>query len=239
MTTANLAKEPRTVAKMFDTVAPKYDLADTVMTAGLVHWWRHVTLRHVGVVRGETVLDLAAGTGTSSIALARHGAAVVACDFSEGMLRRGQARLRRRRLPVSLVEGDAVRLPFANDTFDKVTISFGLRNVQDVPTALGELLRVAKPGARLVICEFSRPIWRPLRTVYRWYLRQVMPRLVRLVASNKDAYGYLADSIWAWPGQKELERQVQLAGWTNVRHTNLTGGIVALHEATAPVRRTV
>ncbi|MDR3360999.1 MAG: class I SAM-dependent methyltransferase, partial [Bifidobacteriaceae bacterium] len=119
MTTADLAKEPRTVAKMFDTVAPKYDLADTVMTAGLVHWWRRQTMRAVAPAAGEAILDLAAGTCTSSIALARRGASVVACDFSEGMLRRGQQRLGVARRSVALVGGDATQLPFADSTFDK------------------------------------------------------------------------------------------------------------------------
>jgi demethylmenaquinone methyltransferase/2-methoxy-6-polyprenyl-1,4-benzoquinol methylase len=168
---------------------------------------------------------------------------VVACDFSEGMLRRGQARLGaggRPRRPgpsgaaVSLVGGDAARLPFADATFDKVTISFGLRNVQDVPGALAEMLRVTKPGGDLVVCEFSRPVWRPYRAVYRWYLRRVMPLVARLVASNSPAYTYLADSIWSWADQGELERQVELAGWEGAWHRDVMGGIVAIHCATAP-----
>jgi demethylmenaquinone methyltransferase/2-methoxy-6-polyprenyl-1,4-benzoquinol methylase len=222
---------------MFDTVAPKYDLADTVMTAGLVHWWRRQTLRELAPVKGEAVLDLAAGTCTSSIALARRGASVVACDFSEGMLRRGQARLGPAGPQVALVGGDAVRLPFADGVFDKVTISFGLRNVQDVPAALAEMLRVAKPGGQLVVCEFSRPVWRPYRAAYRWYLKNVMPLVARLVASNSPAYRYLAESIWSWADQGELVRQIELAGWGDAEHRNVMGGIVALHRATAPQAR--
>jgi demethylmenaquinone methyltransferase/2-methoxy-6-polyprenyl-1,4-benzoquinol methylase len=233
-----LAKEPRTVAKMFDAVAPRYDLADTVMTAGLVHWWRRQTLRRVGPTSGQAILDLAAGTGTSSIVLARRGADVVACDFSAGMLLRCQSRLGSLAARVALVAGDAARLPFADATFDVVTISFGLRNVQDVPGALAEMLRVAKPGGRLVVCEFSRPVRRVWRAVYRWYLRRLMPFLARLVASNHQAYRYLAESIWSWADQGELERQIELAGWRAARHVNVTGGVVALHEATAPKRRT-
>jgi demethylmenaquinone methyltransferase/2-methoxy-6-polyprenyl-1,4-benzoquinol methylase len=218
---------------MFDKVAPKYDLTDSVMTVGLVHWWRRQTLRALGDVAGQAVMDLAAGTCTSSVALARRGAEVVACDFSEGMLRQGQRRLGAYYRAVSLIGGDATALPFADATFDQVTISFGLRNVQDVPGALAEMRRVTKPGGRLVICEFSRPVWRPFGAVYRWYLRRVMPLIARLVASNHSAYQYLADSIWAWADQHELERQLELAGWSAASHRNVTGGIVALHQARA------
>ncbi|MDR1119232.1 MAG: class I SAM-dependent methyltransferase [Bifidobacteriaceae bacterium] len=236
MTTADLAKEPRAVARMFDGVADHYDLADSVMTLGLVHWWRRRTRQELEPLRGRRVLDLAAGTCTSSIELARRGAQVVACDFSVGMLRRGKARLRGSREDVSLVAGDALQLPFQAAAFDKVTISFGLRNVQDVPGALAELLRVAKPGGQLVVCEFSRPVWRPFRAVYRWYLTRVMPLVAALVASNAPAYGYLAQSIWSWADQDELERLMELAGWRGARHRNLMGGIVALHTARAPSR---
>jgi demethylmenaquinone methyltransferase/2-methoxy-6-polyprenyl-1,4-benzoquinol methylase len=222
---------------MFDTVAPKYDLVDSVMTLGLVHWWRHRTLQAVRPARGEAILDLAAGTCTSSIALARRGAEVVACDFSEGMLRRGQRRLGASSRAVSLVGGDAASLPFADATFDKATISFGLRNVQDVPRALTELRRVTKPGGALVVCEFSRPVWRPFRALYRWYLARVMPLVARLVASNHEAYRYLAESIWSWADQGELERLIEVAGWERVSHANVMGGIVALHQASVPAKR--
>jgi demethylmenaquinone methyltransferase/2-methoxy-6-polyprenyl-1,4-benzoquinol methylase len=219
---------------MFDTVAPKYDLTDAVMTLGLVHWWRRQTLKMIGPVAGKAVLDLAAGTGTSSFALAKAGAKVVACDFSEGMLRRGRDRLAGTAWRVCLIGGDGACLPFADATFDHVTISFGLRNMQDVPGVLAELRRVTKPGGKLVICEFSRPVWRPFRVVYRWYLRSIMPWVARLVASNSEAYQYLADSIWSWPDQLELERQADLAGWREVSHRDLMGGVVALHQGTAP-----
>ncbi|MDR0593902.1 MAG: class I SAM-dependent methyltransferase [Bifidobacteriaceae bacterium] len=234
VTAADLAKEPRTVASMFDTVAPHYDLADAIMTAGLVRWWRRRMARLVAPRPGERILDLAAGTGTSSLDLAKSGAQVVACDFSEGMLRQGGRRLGHWRDRVSLVGGDAACLPFADDTFDKVTISFGLRNVQDVPGALAEMRRVTKPGGALIVCEFSRPVWRPFRAVYRWYLTSIMPAVAKLVATNSPAYRYLAESIWAWADQHELERQLELAGWREAKHTNVMGGIVALHAATAP-----
>ncbi|MDR0626852.1 MAG: class I SAM-dependent methyltransferase [Bifidobacteriaceae bacterium] len=231
MTTADLAKEPRTVAAMFDTVAPNYDFADAVMTVGLIGWWRRRTLKVIRPAPGERILDLAAGTCSSSIALAKRDASVVACDFSEGMLRQGRQRVGGRVGQLSLIGGDGTRLPFADETFDKVTVSFGLRNVQDVPKALTELRRVTKPGGKLVICEFSRPVWRPYRALYRWYLSRVMPALAKLVASNSPAYGYLADSIWAWADQQELERQLEQAGWASATHSNMMGGIVALHSA--------
>jgi demethylmenaquinone methyltransferase/2-methoxy-6-polyprenyl-1,4-benzoquinol methylase len=234
VTTADLAKEPRTVAAMFDTVAPNYDLADAVMTIGLVRWWRRQTLKEIAPAADERILDLAAGTCSSSVALARRGASVVACDFSEGMLRQGRRRMGGQAAQLSLVGGDGTSLPFANETFDKVTISFGLRNVQDVPKALTELRRVTKPGGKLVICEFSRPVWRPFRLVYRWYLASIMPAVAKLVATNSPAYHYLADSIWTWADQEELERQLELAGWIGVGHRDVMGGIVALHSAVQP-----
>jgi demethylmenaquinone methyltransferase/2-methoxy-6-polyprenyl-1,4-benzoquinol methylase len=218
---------------MFDTVAQNYDFADAIMTVGLVRWWRRSTLQEVAPRVGERILDLAAGTCSSSVALAKRGAQVVACDFSEGMLQRGRRRLGTGARRVGLVGGDATDLPFADATFDKVTISFGLRNVQDVPQALREMRRVTKPGGKIVICEFSRPVWRPYRAVYRWYLSKVMPVLAKVVATNSPAYRYLADSIWAWADQGELERQIALAGWSQPKHRNVMGGIVALHRAVA------
>jgi demethylmenaquinone methyltransferase/2-methoxy-6-polyprenyl-1,4-benzoquinol methylase len=136
---------------------------------------------------------------------------------------------------VHLVAGDGLRLPFADRSFDRVTISFGLRNVADVATCLRELRRVTRPGGRLVICEFSRPTWAPFRAVYLNYLMRALPPLARAVSSAPDAYVYLAESIRVWPSQSELGAQVAAAGWSNVGWRNLSGGIVALHHATAPV----
>jgi demethylmenaquinone methyltransferase/2-methoxy-6-polyprenyl-1,4-benzoquinol methylase len=177
---------------------------------------------------GERVLDLAAGTAVSTVDLARAGAAAVGCDFSLGML--GQARGR----GVPLVAGDALALPFADAAFDAVTISFGLRNVADVDTALAELARVTRPGGRLVVCEFSRPTWAPMRTAYLEYLMRALPAVARRVASNPDAYVYLAESIRAWPDQPALAARLAAAGWRQVGWRDLTGGIVALHRAIRP-----
>ena len=177
---------------------------------------------------GETVLDLAAGTGVSTVELGRSGAWCVAADFSKGMLAAGSSR----KLP--MVAGDAMALPFADDAFDAATISFGLRNVADHEAGLRELRRVVRPGGRLVVCEFSTPVFPAFRTLYMEYLMKALPAVARAVSSNPDAYVYLAESIRAWPDQAELARRLERAGWTDVTWRNLTGGIVTLHRATAP-----
>lgn len=231
MTRATLAKDPRDVAAMFDEVAPRYDLTNTVLSLGQDRGWRAAVRDALAVQPGERVLDLAAGTATSSAALARTGARVVGCDFSLGMLRVG-ARARHER--VDLVAGDALRLPFADGSFDAATISFGLRNTADADRALRELLRVTRPGGRLVVCEFSHPTWSPFRTVYVEYLMRALPVVARRVSSDPAAYEYLAESIRAWPDQAGLARLVQSAGWEQVAWRDLTGGIVALHRGVRP-----
>jgi demethylmenaquinone methyltransferase / 2-methoxy-6-polyprenyl-1,4-benzoquinol methylase len=225
---ATLEKKPREVAAMFDGVAQRYDLTNTVLSFGQDRLWRHATRRALGLRPGERCLDLAAGTGVSSVELARSGATVVAADFSLGMLRRGRELGR----AVPLLAGDAMALPFADRSFDAVTITFGLRNVADVDAALREMARVTRPGGRLVICEFSHPTLAPFRTVYEEYLMAALPRVARRVSSNPDAYVYLAESIQAWPDQAELADRIGAAGWTGVAWRDLTGGVVALHRAT-------
>jgi demethylmenaquinone methyltransferase/2-methoxy-6-polyprenyl-1,4-benzoquinol methylase len=229
MTRATLDKHPREVARMFDGVARRYDLTNTVLSFGLDRRWRRRTRQCLQLAPRDRVLDLAAGTGVSTAELARGGAHAVACDFSLGMLRAGRAAKHRRALP--FVAGDATRLPFADAHFDAVVISFGLRNVSDVPLALREMARVVRPGGRLVVCEFSRPTFAPFRTVYLNYLMRALPWVARRVSSNPDAYVYLADSIRAWPGQAELAATIAANGWRSVRYRNLTGGVVALHLA--------
>jgi demethylmenaquinone methyltransferase/2-methoxy-6-polyprenyl-1,4-benzoquinol methylase len=226
MTRAHLDKDPADVAAMFDEVAPRYDRTNAVLSLGLDRTWRTAVTDALALRPGQTVLDLAAGTATSTVALARSGATVVGCDFSLGMLRQGRDR------GVPLVAGDALRLPFADASFDAVTISFGLRNVADTKLALTELLRVTKPGGRLVVCEFSHPTWKPFRTVYSEYLMRLLPAVATKVSSDPAAYVYLAESIRAWPDQAALAGIVQDAGWDAVGWRDLTGGIVALHRAT-------
>ncbi|RLP75688.1 demethylmenaquinone methyltransferase [Mycetocola tolaasinivorans] len=228
---ADLSKAPTQVSAMFDEVAPRYDLTNTVLSLGNDRLWRVVTTRAIGAVPGERILDLAAGTGTSSASIAGTGASVVAADFSPGMLAEGRRRYGHINR-ISFVEADATKLPFADNEFDATTISFGLRNVVNPKQAIAEMLRVTKPGGRLVICEFSTPpntLWRGL---YDFYLHRVSPVLVRLASSNPDAYDYLNESIQAWPAQAELAEWMREAGWTNVEYRNLTGGITALHRGT-------
>lgn len=229
MSRATLAKRPDEVAAMFDGVARRYDLTNTLLSFGMDRRWRRRTRQVLQLRRGERVLDLAAGTGVSTAELQRGGVIGVACDFSLGMLRAGRAN--RRRGDVRFVAGDATHLPFADGSFDAVTISFGLRNVVDVPRALQEMLRVTRPGGRLVVCEFSTPAWRAFRAVYFNYLMRALPWIARRAASNPDAYVYLAESIRAWPAQEELARMIARAGWADIRFRNLTGGVVALHRA--------
>ena len=229
MTRATLDKDPAEVAAMFDEVAARYDLTNTVLSLGQDRGWRTAVARALDLKPGERVLDLAAGTATSSAALAHSGADVVGCDFSLGMLRVGR---RADHEGVELVAGDALRLPFRDGAFDAVTISFGLRNTQDVDTALQELLRVTRPGGRLVACEFSHPTWQPFRTVYVEYLMKALPTVARRVSSDPAAYVYLAESIRAWPDQSALAGHLQRAGWGQVGWRDLTGGIVALHRGT-------
>ncbi|MCW2802384.1 MAG: menG [Propionibacteriaceae bacterium] len=228
-TRATLAKRRSDVAAMFDGVAARYDLANDVLSLGADRAWRQLVVEAVDPQPGQTILDLAAGTGTSSEPFAAAGAAVFPTDLSLGMLTVGK----RRRPELSFVAGDALQLPYADDSFDAVTISFGLRNVENTQAALAEMRRVTKPGGSLVVCEFSTPRWRPFRAVYANYLVAAIPKLARLVSSNPAAYEYLAESIQAWPDQERLAQTIEQAGWTGVEWRNLSGGIVALHRGRA------
>lgn len=229
MSRASLDKDPHDVAAMFDGVARRYDLTNDVLSLGQDRAWRRATLTALQAVPGEKVLDLAAGTGTSSEPLADAGVRVVPCDISTGMLAVGK----QRRPDLPFTAGDATALPFADDSFDAVTISFGLRNVVDTVKALEEMRRVVRPGGRLVICEFSTPSWKPFRAVYDGYLA-TLPAVARVVAKQSAAYSYLAESIQDWPDQLGLAGLMKQAGWGSVAYRNLTGGIVALHRATNP-----
>jgi demethylmenaquinone methyltransferase/2-methoxy-6-polyprenyl-1,4-benzoquinol methylase len=228
MARPSLEKQPHEVARMFDAVARRYDLTNDVLSLGQDRRWRRDVTRAVEPHPGELVLDLAAGTGTSSVPLLADGAFVVPCDFSLGMVQVGKSQ--RPRLP--FVAGDALQLPFRDETFDATTITFGLRNVVDRVAAMRELLRVTRPGGRLVVCEFSTPLWKPFRTVYTEYLMRALPKLATAVSSSPESYVYLAESIRAWPDQQTLAAELKEAGWARVQIRNLSGGIVALHRAT-------
>jgi demethylmenaquinone methyltransferase/2-methoxy-6-polyprenyl-1,4-benzoquinol methylase len=230
---ADLSKQPEQVSAMFDDVSTKYDRMNAVLSVGNDALWRIATTRAVGPAAGERILDLAAGTGTSSAALARNGAEVVAADFSPGMIAVGREKYADRS-DIQFVEADATALPFADEEFDATTISFGLRNVVRPKDALAEMLRVTKPGGRIVICEFSTPTFAPMRAAYNLYLEKVMPIVAGVASSNAEAYTYLNDSIRAWPTQPELAAWLREAGYEHVAYRNLTGGIVALHRGVKP-----
>ncbi len=217
------------MAAMFDVVAPRYDLTNDLLSFGQVYRWRKAVYRALDPQPGQKILDVAAGTGTSAAKLAESGAQVVACDISNGMIEVG-----RQQFPhIEFVWGSATDLPFADDVFDAVTISFGLRNVQDVPQALAEMYRVTKPGGKIVISEFSSPI-ALVRPFHNFYLRHVSPRIARWTSPAGAAYDYLSESILEWYNQKELGRLLQQAGWRNVGYRNLTFGTVALHRGIKP-----
>ncbi|WP_084535213.1 demethylmenaquinone methyltransferase [Nocardia yamanashiensis] len=220
---ASLEKQPKEVASMFDGVAKRYDLTNTVISMGQDRYWRWATRQALGLRPGERVLDLGAGTGVSTVEFGKSGAWCVATDFSQGMLQAGRFR------NVPMVAGDAMALPFADESFDAVTISYALRNVSDPDLALREMLRVTKPGGRLVVAEFSTPTFGPFRTIYMEYLMKALPKVATAVSSNPDAYVYLAESIRAWPTQPQLALRIADAGWSAVKWRNLSGGAVALH----------
>ena len=257
MARADLDKRPGEVAAMFDAIAGRYDLLNDILSAGQVRLWRRAVARITGARPGDRVLDLAAGTGTSSLTFTATGADCVACDFSLGMLRAGRARAARdqgraraardrgghhsglaggsrgdvpARRP-SYVAGDALRLPFCDGSFDAVTISFGLRNVASPDAALTEMRRVTRPGGRLVVCEFSAITIAPLDMLYRRYLLHVLPAIARRTARSPEAYEYLAESIADWPAQRELAGIIEAAGWSAVRWRDLSLGVVAIHVA--------
>ena len=222
---ADLDKQPGEVAAMFDAVAGRYDLMNDILSAGQVRLWRRAVTRILDATKGERVLDLAAGTGTSTEAFTKLGAYAVACDFSLGMLAEGK----RKNHDVAFAAGDALRLPFKESSFDATTISFGLRNVADPMQALEEMYRVTRPNGRLVVCEFSSITVKPADAVYRRYLLDILPKIATRAARNPEAYVYLAESIQAWPSQPELAKVIEAAGWQSVRWRDLSLGIVAVH----------
>jgi demethylmenaquinone methyltransferase/2-methoxy-6-polyprenyl-1,4-benzoquinol methylase len=215
------------VQRMFDRVAPRYDLANTVFSMGQDKGWRLAAARATGLTAGEVAADVACGTGALARELAElaPGAVVVGFDFAQEMLRRaGYDRV---------AAGDALQLPLADASVDVVTIAFGLRNLPEPGQGLLEFRRVLRPGGRLVVCEFSTPVVPVLREVYGRYLTRLMPVAARRLTSDPEAYQYLARSIGAWPDQPALARWLQEAGFGEVAWRNLSGGIVALHRGVA------
>lgn len=222
---ANLDKNPHDVKSMFNAVAKHYDLVNFLASLGQEKFWRRHVARAVVTRPGMRILDVAAGTGASSIKFVKAGAEVVAADFSEGMIAEG----RRRHPEIDFQQADAMNLQFEANSFDAVTISFGLRNVADPDKALAEFYRVVRPGGHVVICEFSRPTWAPFRALYQFFLARILPPIAKLASSDAVAYDYLTESILAWPAQREFAAHLKQAGFERLQLKNLTGGIVALH----------
>jgi demethylmenaquinone methyltransferase/2-methoxy-6-polyprenyl-1,4-benzoquinol methylase len=224
VTKADLTKDPGDVSAMFDQVAKNYDRTNDLLSFYQSRLWRRAVRKAVNPLAGQRILDVAAGTGTSSKALLVPGGEVVAADFSKGMIEQGK----KQHPELLFVFADAMKLPFQASEFDAVTISFGLRNVENYQTALKEFHRVLKPGGKLVVCEFSK-VRGPIGLLYKFYLRFVLPIVARVFSSNPEAYTYLSESIEAWPSQKELEQNIRSAGFKNVSYKNLSLGVVALH----------
>jgi len=231
------------VRRMFDRVAPRYDLANTVFSLGQDRAWRQAAALAAGLADGQSAVDVACGTGalTRELAASAPGARVLGVDFSWEMVRRaphapdppGHPVGVPRTPPAAYLVGDALRLPLRDSSVDVVTIAFGLRNLPEPGRGLLEFRRVLRPGGRLVVCEFSQPVVPVLRGVYRRYLTRLMPVAARRLTSDPEAYQYLARSIGAWPDQAGLAVWLQQAGFTRVAWRDLSGGIVALHRATA------
>ena len=225
MVRANLNKDPDDVSKMFDDVAHRYDFLNDLLSLGRTKAWRRVVTAIISPKSGMKILDIAAGTGSSSKPLVDKGADVIALDFSEGMLAAG----RKHHKNIKFQQGDALKLPFDENTFDVTTISFGLRNTSDTTAALKEALRVTKKSGRIVVCEFSHPSNKIFRSIYLKYLMRALPVIAKKVSKNPAAYIYLAESIKAWPNQSSLAQIMRQAGWEAVSWQDLTFGIVAVH----------
>ncbi len=225
MAGANLNKDPDDVSKMFDGVASRYDFLNDLLSLGRSKAWRKSVTGIIAPKIGMTVLDIAAGTGSSSRPLVNKGAEVTALDFSAGMLDQG----RKQHKDIKFVQGDALKLPFSENTFDVTTISFGLRNTANSNIALREALRVTKVGGKIVVAEFSHPVNKIFRRAYLNYLMKALPIIAKRISKNPAAYIYLSESIRAWPDQAGLALIMSECGWKSVAWQDLTFGIVAVH----------
>jgi len=223
------------VQRMFDGIAGRYDLLNHLLSGNLDRGWRRAAVRELPAREATLVLDLCGGTGDLSIALARAvpGRTVVCCDFAHGMLSRARAKFQRKRLGERclVLEADGLRLPFPDDRFDAVTVAFGVRNFEDLDRGLREMLRVLRPGGRLVVLEFSTPRHPWLARLYDFYLSRVLPKLGDGISGRRGPYGYLAATIADFPDQPALASRIRGCGYAACEWRDLTGGIVALHTA--------
>jgi len=237
--TVNVEEKADKVAEVFHSVASKYDLMNDLMSAGIHRLWKRVTIEMSGVRRGNKVLDIAGGTGDLTAKFSRivgPEGAVVLADINDSMLKVGRDRLIDRGVinNVTFSQADAQYLPFPDNTFDVITIAFGLRNVTDKELALGSMLRVLKPGGRLLVLEFSKPGNPLLSKVYDTYSFSILPKLGKLFADDAQSYQYLAESIRMHPDQQTLQTMMDNVGFANTDFHNMTGGVVALHRGVKP-----
>jgi demethylmenaquinone methyltransferase/2-methoxy-6-polyprenyl-1,4-benzoquinol methylase len=229
--TVDEGEKAQRVRSVFDSVAPKYDVMNDLMSAGLHRLWKRYTLTVANPQPGQHVLDIAGGTGDLSLAFARKvgpTGRVVHTDINEAMLREGRSRLLDLGVVLPTMVCDAEKLPFASESFDFVSVAFGLRNMTHKELALAEMHRTLKPGGKLLVLEFSR-VAKPLEKAYDWYSFNVLPKLGKLVANDESSYRYLAESIRMHPGQEELRQMMRTAGFGHVDVHNLSAGVVALH----------
>ena len=237
--TVNVEEKAGKVAEVFHSVAGKYDLMNDLMSGGIHRLWKRITIEMSGVRRGNTVLDIAGGTGDLTAKFSRivgPEGTVVLADINDSMLKVGRDRLMDRGVVnnIQFSQADAQYLPFPDNTFDVITIAFGLRNVTDKDLALRSMLRVLKPGGRLLVLEFSKPGNPLLSKVYDTYSFSILPKLGQLFASDADSYQYLAESIRMHPDQATLQAMMDEAGFANTDFHNMTGGVVALHRGVKP-----
>ncbi|HDS3819172.1 bifunctional demethylmenaquinone methyltransferase/2-methoxy-6-polyprenyl-1,4-benzoquinol methylase UbiE [Morganella morganii] len=233
--TVNRNEKAGMVANVFHSVAAKYDLMNDLMSFGIHRVWKRFTIDASGVRRGQRVLDLAGGTGDFTAKFSRmvgENGQVILADINDSMLKMGREKLRNHGVVgnVNYVQANAEELPFPDDYFNCIIISFGLRNVTDKDKALCSMFRVLKPGGRLLVLEFSKPVIEPLSKVYDAYSFHVLPRIGQAVVNDADSYRYLAESIRMHPDQETLKGMMENAGFEHVSYTNMTGGIVALHK---------
>ncbi len=227
-------KKVELVADVFDSVAGKYDLMNDVLSLGIHRLWKRFTVSCSGARKGQKVLDLAGGTGDLTAKFSRivgKNGQVILADINDSMLKVGRAKLRDSGIVgnVDYVQANAEELPFPDNHFDLVTIAFGLRNVTDKDKALASIFRVLKPGGRLLVLEFSKPLYKPVSKFYDFYSFNVLPKLGKLIADDSESYQYLAESIRMHPDQETLKEMMNNAGFEGTEYFNLSAGIVALH----------